>query len=51
MFNRTKRVRHPLTGKVAVKMRPENEIVQVDMPDLRIVDDDLAAKVTAHFRP
>ncbi|HLY21141.1 MAG TPA: recombinase family protein [bacterium] len=41
VWNRTRKVRHPDTGKRIVRQRPESEWIWADVPELRIVPDDL----------
>src|SRR5437016_2616642 len=41
VWNRTKKVRNPETGRKISKSRPESERVRVEVPELRIVPEDL----------
>lgn len=41
VWNRTKWLHHPVTGRRTRTMRPEAEWVIVEAPELRIIDDDL----------
>ena len=41
VWNRTRKVRHPDTGKRIVRLRPEAEWIWADVPELRIIPDDL----------
>jgi site-specific DNA recombinase len=45
VWNRSTRVRDPLTGRIMKRRKPENEIVRMSVPELRIVDEDLATAV------
>lgn len=45
VWNRSRRVLHPKTGKKVFKRRPASEFVRVDVPHLRIVDDALWGRV------
>ena len=41
VWNRTKKVRNPETGRKISKSRPESERVRVEVPELRIVPEEL----------
>jgi site-specific DNA recombinase len=45
VWNRTERLGDPLTGRIMTRRRPESEIVRLSVPELSIVDEDLAAAV------
>jgi site-specific DNA recombinase len=46
-WNKSLKDREPDTGKRVMRMRPRDEWVRVDAPDLRIIPDDLWARVKA----
>lgn len=50
LWNRTCRLRNPHTGRVEYRPRPAAETVKVQASHLRIVDDELAARVDARLR-
>jgi site-specific DNA recombinase len=53
VWNRTKKVRHPETGKRLQRLRPESEWLRQERDDLRIVDRELFDRVQrrlAHMR-
>ena len=41
VYNRTRRIRHPVTRRREIRLNPESEWIRVDAPDLRIVGDEL----------
>jgi len=45
VWNRTTRVRNPATGQIESRRKPDDEIIRIPMPELRIVDDEVSAKV------
>jgi len=49
-WHRTRWLRNPIIGSFEIRSMREAEIVKIAMPDLRIVDDDLAARVDARLR-
>lgn len=49
-WSRTRRLHNPVTGGLEVRSRLAAEIVKIAMPHVRIVDDDLAARVDARLR-
>jgi hypothetical protein len=49
LWNRTRRVRNPMTGRTESRPRTEEETVQVQAPQLQIVGDELAARVIARM--
>jgi site-specific DNA recombinase len=49
-FNRTHRVYHPITRKRLVRINPESEWTIVDVPELRIVADELWHSAHAQLR-
>lgn len=49
IWNRTRRVRNPRTGQAETRQRPDEQVVEVAVPELRIVDDELAANVDARL--
>jgi DNA invertase Pin-like site-specific DNA recombinase len=50
VWNRTERLSDPLTGRIKKDRRPENEIVRLSVPELRIVDADLEAEVNKRLQ-
>lgn len=50
VWNRATRVSDPVTGRIMKRRRPENEIVRLSVPELRIVDEDLAAAVNRRLQ-
>jgi DNA invertase Pin-like site-specific DNA recombinase len=40
VYNKTRRKKHPITGKLSFCPRPENERITSDVPNLRIISDD-----------
>ena len=51
VWNRTKWLHHPVTGRRTRTMRPEAEWVIVEAPELRIIDDDLWLAARAGSKP
>ena len=49
VWNQREWFRHPTSGKRRSRIRPESEWVRVEAPDLRIIDDELWAKVQARI--
>jgi site-specific DNA recombinase len=45
VWNRTEKVLHPMKGRKAKRVRPQSEWIWVDVPDLRIVSDELWNRV------
>jgi DNA invertase Pin-like site-specific DNA recombinase len=41
IYNRTRKVEHPVSRKKTIRLNPEHEWTIVDAPELRIVDEDL----------
>jgi site-specific DNA recombinase len=50
VWNRATRVSHPLTGRIMKRRKPENEIVRLSVPELRIVDEDLVTAVNRRLQ-
>jgi len=48
-WGRTERVRDQEAGRIEMRKKPDGEIIRVPAPELRIVDDELAAKVDARL--
>jgi DNA invertase Pin-like site-specific DNA recombinase len=45
VWNRTEKLLHPMKGRKAKRVRPQSEWIRVDVPDLRIVSDELWNRV------
>ena len=45
VWNRTEKLLHPMKGRKAKRVRPQSEWIRVDVPDLRIVPDELWNRV------
>jgi site-specific DNA recombinase len=50
IYNRTRRVIHPVSRKREVRVNPESEWIHVKVPDLRIVDDGLWEAAQSQMR-
>jgi site-specific DNA recombinase len=50
VWNRTEKVLNPETGKKTPRRRPAAEILRVDKPEWRIIDDKLWSSVQGRFR-
>lgn len=49
VWNRTQRLRNPSTGRIVSRARPQEQVITVAAPELRIVEDELAARVDARM--
>lgn len=50
VYNRTRKVEHPLTRRKTIRVNPESEWTVVDAPELRIVSDELWDSAQAQIR-
>lgn len=50
VWNRTRRLLNPFTGRSEVRRRSAKEFFVVSSPELKVVDDELAARVDARLR-
>ena len=50
VWNKTRKVRVPGTGRRVKRLRPESEWIELDLPHLRVVSDELWTNVQRRFR-